>query len=385
MRVRLEELERQVKVQRETSQYAALLEAQQELTSAQEAARQLQGQIAAGRYEVGQFTARFNEYKSQQDALSELDKAYRDAVQRRAKLEASERARMPTTTVLEAATMPLQPWRPLYWRDAAFSVGGSLVLALLTMWMVELFNRSEPQPTLLLAQPLGAGLPLHAPSPSLLQQAAPGMALESKAPALLAQQPTLPRELAPEEVSSLLLAGDDESQLVMLLLLSGVSLDELVSLRWGDVDLGQRLIRVSGGSAREVVINDALRGLLATRPVAAVTDWLVNVHGRPATMDSTNAQLLCAGHDAGIEHPAEITSECLRHTYIAFLVRQGIRFADLSRLVGRLPADVLGAYSALSSAKSQVRLEAVDLVFSGVRVLESGSRGSHYHATTRDG
>ena len=105
-RARLAELERQIKAQREASGQAGLAEAREELASAQAAAARIQSQIATGRQEVGQFTARFNEYKSQQDELGEIETAYRDAVQRRAKLEATERARMPTTKLLEAAATP---------------------------------------------------------------------------------------------------------------------------------------------------------------------------------------------------------------------------------------------------------------------------------------
>ena len=117
--------------------------------------------MSSGRQEAGQFATRFNEYKSRQEELGELETAYRDAVQRRAKLEASERARTPTTKVLEAATTPQQPWRPLYWRDTALSIGGSLVLALLAMWLVELFNRSEPRPAVVLVQPPGRKIALR--------------------------------------------------------------------------------------------------------------------------------------------------------------------------------------------------------------------------------
>jgi site-specific recombinase XerD len=92
------------------------------------------------------------------------------------------------------------------------------------------------------------------------------------------------------------------------------------------------------------VLRDVLRECRAsdeTQPVIAV-------QGHPVTQDAIDAQILCAAHDAGLEAATEVTSACLRHTYLAFLVRQGMRFADLMRLVGPLPADIAGAYSRLS-------------------------------------
>ena len=168
LRTRLAELERQIAVQREVGQRNALAEAQEELAGAQGAAARIQNQIATGRKDVGQFAARFNEYKAQQDQLNAIETAYQDASRRLAKLDATERARMPTIKLLEAAATPQQPWRPLYWRDTVISIGASFVLALLAMWLVELFNRSEPQPTVVLVQPQSAGLP-YATAPHALR------------------------------------------------------------------------------------------------------------------------------------------------------------------------------------------------------------------------
>jgi succinoglycan biosynthesis transport protein ExoP len=371
LRTRIAELDRQVKVQRETGQQAALLEAQQDFTSAQEAARRIQGQIASDRQQVGEFTAAFNEYKSRQDELAELEAAYRNAVERKAKLEASEGTRMPSIRVLEAAVTPQQPWRPLLWRDAAVGVAGSFVLALLAMWLVELFNRSGPQPTLVIAQSLG-GLPYQSVPPFLPGGGAQVNALPADAIPLLPRQASLPRELDHAEVTAIIRAGDDADRVAMLLLLAGVSLDELINLRWTDVDLAQRLVRIDGESAREVALPESLHRLLADQPSHQETALLVGPHGGAGTRDSIDARILCAAHDAGLESATEVTSECLRHTYIAFLVRQRIRFADLTRVVGHLSREVLGLYSSLSPTGSRAPREEVDLVLPAVRELGSG-------------
>jgi len=370
-RARLAELERQIKVQREASQQAGLAEAQEELAGAQAAAARMQNQITSGRQEVAQFTARFNEYKSQQDELAEIEIAYRDAVQRRAKLEATERARMPTTKLLEAATTPQQPWRPLYWRDTAIGAAGSLVLALLAMWLVELFNRSEQQPTMVLVQPQLSGLPYEMVPQALPRQGWPAMSLEAPGQALLPPQPTLPRELHRDEVAALIRAADDDSRLVMLLLLSGIKLDEAVALHWSNVDLARRLIHVGDGSPRDVALNEPLLALLAARQPTGQPDLLLGNQDPPVTRETIGAQLLYAAHDAGIESASDVTPDCLRHTYVAFLVRQGIRFSDLARLVGHVPLELLGAYTALAPPGPRVPREKIDVVFPSAAPRES--------------
>jgi integrase len=317
--------------------------------------------MSEGRQEVAQFTAHFNEYKSRQDELAELESAYRDAVQRRAKLEASESARMPATKVLEAAATPQQPWRPLYWRDTALAIGGSLALALLAMWLVELFNRSEPRPAVVLIQPSAGALPYEASPHLLASRSRPAVSLEATEPALLPRQPTFPRELRHNEVAALIRASDDNSRLIMLLLLSGVSLEEAMKLRWSDVDLARGTIHVDDDRVRNIALNDALRRCLGRAPNVPGSDLLVGHPGRPVTRDNIDAQILCAAHDAGIEDATQITSDCLRHTYLAFLVRQGIRFADLTQLVGYLPVEIVGAYSTLSPPAARIDMTQIRL------------------------
>ncbi|MEO8411373.1 MAG: hypothetical protein ABI478_12465 [Propionivibrio sp.] len=57
----------------------------------------------------------------------------------------------------------------------------------------------------------------------------------------------------------------------------------------------------------------------------------------------------------------------LRHTYVAFLVRQGIRFADLGQIVGRLSAQALASYQGLSPAGPRQPAEAIDRVLPALR------------------
>ena len=354
LRARLAELERQIVQQRAASQQTSLLEAQEDLAGAQAATARIRNQMGTDRREAAQLTARFNEYKSIQEALVELEKTYRDALQQRARLEASERARMPSTRVLEAAIAPQQPWRPLYWRDTAFSLGGSLALALLAMWLVELFNRPEPQPAMVLIQPQPGTLRYEGPAQALPDRSAPAMSLPGNGPALLPRQTAFPRELRADEVAALIGAADDESRIVMLLLLSGLDPDEALKLRWSDVDLASGTIHAGGDSGREIAIDGTLRHLLQTASKAATSELLLGSLRHPATRDSIDAQILCAAHDAALEDATQVSSACLRHTYVAFLVRQGIRFADLTRLIGPLPAEIVGAYSALSPAGARL-------------------------------
>jgi uncharacterized protein involved in exopolysaccharide biosynthesis len=364
LRDSLAELERQIQSQRQTSGQAALAEAEEELTSAKEASRRLQAQIAQGRHEAGQFAARFSEYTSLRDELAQLEKAYQEALQRKTRLDATVRARMPSMQIVEQAALPKEPWRPLYWRDAGIVVIGSVLLALFAMWLVELFNRSEPQPAVVVAQPVFAGtlLPGRAPPLALSAIESPRLPQDDRPP-LLAQPYALPRELSLEDTAALLRAADPHTRRAILLLLAGVSPEELLKLQWGDVDHATAMVRVGGPGARQVKLGVEAAACFQDAAPADGSPLIPGPGAEPASLASLSADILCAAHDAGLADVDTVTPVALRHTYLAYLVRQGIRFSDLTQLVGSLPREALTAYSALAPAGQRLPRESVATVF----------------------
>jgi len=211
-------------------------------------------------------------------------------------------------------------------------------------------------------QPQSGGLPYAGMPRALRVQSAAPMLLEATSPVLLPQPPTFPRELGHDEVVALTQASGDDTRLVVLLLLSGITLDEALALRRSDIDLDLDLIHAGGESKRDVALAEPLRALLAAR-AAVSPELLLSRQDRPSTTGTVSAQILSAAHDAGIEEVTDVTPDCLRHTYLAFLVRQGIRFADLTQIVGHLPAAMLGAYSALSPPGPLLPRDAINVVY----------------------
>ena len=96
MRARLENLDQQIKAERQASQKAALDEAQEELMSAREAINRLRQQLTNDKQSAQVFTSRFNEYKSMREELNQLESAHRAAQERLADLR-GERANAQAT------------------------------------------------------------------------------------------------------------------------------------------------------------------------------------------------------------------------------------------------------------------------------------------------
>ena len=363
LRTRLAELEDQITQQRAAGQSSALEEAEQEFVAARESARRLQERINASKQQVGVFAARFAQYKSLQEELGQLEKAYQDALQRQARLDATQRSRAPALQVLEQAVIPKEPWRPHYWRDAGLVLGGALLLALGAMWLVELFNRPAPHPSVLVTQPVLAGTLLPGRSHPELAASPSARQLPGDEHARLAAPLALPRELTVGEVAALLRSADADARRAAVLLLAGVSSAELLALRWADVDAETPAVRIGGAQPRQVPLPKAALPLLGERAAAAESHLLRNADDTPLTADALAARLLVAAHDAGIEQAHEVGPEALRHTYLAFLVRQGARFADITRAVGPLAGEQLSAYSQFAPAGSRLEAGAVQWVF----------------------
>jgi integrase len=266
--------------------------------------------------------------------------------------------------IVEQAALPKEPWRPLYWRDAGIVVVGSLLLALFAMWLVELFNRPAPQPSVVVAQPVFAGALLPGRAPPLALNAIESPRLPRKGdPPLLARPYALPRELDVEDTAALLRAADPDTRRAILLLLAGVSPEELLQLQWEDVDRATAVVRVGGPGARQVKLGMEAAAYFRDGAAAHASPLVPGPGAEPASLASLSANILCAAHDAGLEDVDTVTPAALRHTYLAYLVRQGIRFSDLTQLVGSLPREELAAYSALAPTGPRLTRESVKTVF----------------------
>lgn len=356
LRIRIANLEEQLKQTREAGQQAALHEAEEEAAGARAALDRLNQQIAGDRSAVHSFTARLAEYKAMQEELGRLEALRAAAVERGAGQESARKGRAPTVRLLEPASTPLSAWRPLYGRDAAIAVVASLLLALLAAWVVEYFNRSDAQPAILVGR-------AWSPEPMGIERPPP---LASARLDLLPGAARLPRELDETEVVALIEAAVPEARPALVALLSGLQVEEIIALRGRDVDLAERRVRLSG---RALPLGEPLASLLAP---AAEADAPVfrNADGSALTAAELEANVAFAAHDAQLSQAEEVNAAALRHTFTAYLVRQGARFGDLGRWIGRLPAEAMAAYGPLAPPGAKRPLEEIEPILPALRRMD---------------
>ena len=355
LRARLAETERLIEAQRVTGLQTAQVAAQEELSQARKTVEQLQAQIAAQKAGLQKFSSRFTQAKSLEEDLAQLERASRQAMERAARLEASERSREPVYTLLESAHVPRAPFRPDYLLDGTIVFGVAFGLGLLAMWFVELFHRQAPArapaaTTTVIVPPQWAPPGSHPGAAALPGMAAAvGGMLPAGGPAAMlaaAPQPLL-CELGQDEAAALLAAAG-EARFAVALLLLGLTTEELVALREADLPADGARLQV-GGPARRVLALPAW--LAACRPAptgAPDAPLLRDASGAALSAADVESMLTCAALDAGLAGAAAISAEALRHTGIAWLVRQGLRFSELAGLVGRPSAEALAGYADLA-------------------------------------
>jgi integrase len=205
--------------------------------------------------------------------------------------------------------------------------------------------------------------PLALPAPGVAQLHAPA---------------PVPRELGDAEIAALIAATTDDARLAVVALLIGISAEELVALRWDEIDLSAEAIHVGGETGRVVPLQDLLRSLLVARQRVDDTDAegtvLHDAQGAPLAIEEVERLILYGAFDAGLDRPQEVTPDTLRYTYLAFLLRQGIRAADIPGVAGYVPHNELAVYMQSNSPKARRPLEHIDRLLPALREL--GGRGS---------
>ncbi|WP_051331855.1 GumC family protein [Methylocaldum szegediense] len=346
----LQQIEDEIRKKLEYGKQNALSEAQQAYASARQSVEEIRRKIAAREREASEFTTRFAEYEARRANLEKLEEVYRDTEVRLAQVEANPREMLPQLQILEPGYPPKKPVWPHYWRDSGIALAGSLGLALITVWLYEFLTR-KGSPT------VGTSLPdihiYNVPENVLLRRrtATSSVIPAQQFPAL--EAPRI-RELTEQELRVLLEAATLKAKQAIALLLSGLTLEEIAELRREQFDHASNKLHTEGNHPRTVPIPRLLKR------------WLADSEDLPNSED-LESLIACAAIDSGLAQPETINAAALRHTYISYLVRQGIRLSELERVVGPLPSKALASYGRFSPPGPGLPAESVPLIHPALR------------------
>lgn len=316
---KLRALEDEIQHIRRKGQTVVVSDAEQEYAAARQATRSIQEQLDQHRKKAAEFTARFTEHDALKSDLEELEQLYRDTQARLAQIEAQHTGKYPYVDVIERAFLPHHPIGPDYLWNAMIATLASLLLGLTAIWILEFLMHKEQEK---LAIHL-SGIHLH--NQDNLPHSAFDV-LPSTSPVNFPRQPAQALEhtsmngLTPQQIATLFQTANIREKQLLLLLLSGLTPDEITHLQQDDIDLEHNSLTVRSVPARTIPLHPVLAALYGK-----YGHCLTDPAGNRLNQEELEALLICLQIDADLLADNQISAEILRQTYILYLVRQGIR------------------------------------------------------------
>lgn len=371
----LAKLEAEIQSKRNYGRDIVLDDAEQNYEAARQAVKEIRKQLDDHKKQAAEFTSRFAEHTALKTDLEGLEKLYRETQERLVQIETSHKEKYPQVHVIERAHLSLIPISPHYTRDAFIAVIGSVLFGIFSVWLFDYLTRKQQQQQ-------QAGITLsgihmysnlnpdrpdmpHYPAPPLEQQESP--IGQQETPQVL-KRPEL-RELSDRDLQDLLNAANLKGKQLIALLLSGLTLDEAACLTPGRIDLSRQVIELDTG--RTLPVNPYLMSLF--KQSDHYPAWLTD---QVPTPEDLAAILHYTVIDAGLSNPEEIDGDAIRHTYIVYLVRQGLRLSELEQVVGRLAPTVISSYGAYSPPRSGHGIDKIERLHP---VLATDHEVFHHH------
>jgi succinoglycan biosynthesis transport protein ExoP len=355
----IEKLEAEIRLKRRDGKKIVLIEAEKNYAAAQQTVREIRARLQEHKDQAAKFTAKFAEYETKKTDLDGLEKLYRETKERLVQIETSHKEKYPQVTVSNGAYLSNEPVRPNYSRDAILAIAGALLLALFCVGIVDyLTPRPEPQSPVVLS-----GIHMYPQAAGAIDfQQTRGKSLEQPQNKSLASP--FYRELTTEELKELLNASSLKGKQLIGLLLSGLTLEEAASLQADQIDSEKGIIALAHSSHRTLHLNRPLKSLFTQSGGNPV--WITESN---RSTEDLAACLLCAALDLGVD-PLEFSAEAIRHSYILYLVRQGLRLSALEEIVGYIEPLAISEYSTYAPAQKGRSIDAIELLHPALAYAE---------------
>jgi hypothetical protein len=308
---------------------AVIGEIDRDIASEREALEALESQLTVD--DTGGSDSKHLQLTQLEDAVAGLKRQQAEKADELALLRQGQLASFPPLQIVARAVTPTVPIHPNYSRDALFALGIALGIAFLVTWLFE--YRTEVR----------QGGSRNTPSSPEPKPRSASPELGPLEPSPIGSQS---RELAPAEVAALLAGCDASVTAYAALLLSGVSPYELPLLHAACFDHDRLSIDVPGAAARALTVNERTWSLLE-----AIIDDIDNPD-LPLPVGELEQRIAQAARQAVLSTPDGIGALTLWHTYLVFLVRQGIAMQALEQRAGNVPRETYDAIAHLAPRDS---------------------------------
>ena len=353
------------------SQLLYLQDSQRNLAASVGKVNSLQAQLADFQDQAQQFNQKLAEYRRLDDALKDLQLQAKTLNNQLVEQEVSKPFDA-KISILEPPFTPEFPVGPNYWQDTLISIIAAIVCAVAALLLFSFIVRKS-------SSNLGSTNFVILPGEQRGQPYSklPGAhqaQLEAKAQALRlgeqqshqSQESLQPQQenirlLTTDECQALHRVANKQAKLVIGFLLSGVNTTELRQITKADCLLGEAKLNITGAYARQIPLAGQLIIVLEQLYEMLKDDDLLWLN--PLSVEDFNQLMINAAHDAELPYPDQLSGEVLRHTYLTYLVSQGVRLNDLEQVAGYLKPVELGKYRAVNRHGKSVDIEQANTIF----------------------
>ncbi|WP_232283261.1 tyrosine-type recombinase/integrase [Paraglaciecola sp. T6c] len=345
--------------------------------------KRLPAQLADFQNQAQQFNQKLAEYRRLDDALKDLQLQAKTVNNQLVEQEVSKPFDA-KISILEPPFTPEFPVGPNYWQDTLISIIAAIVCAIAALLLFSfIVRRSSPN----LGSTNFVVLPGEQRGQSYAElQGAHQAQLEAKAQALRLgeQQSHQPQKslqpqkghqpqqgIQPQQENIRLLTTDEcqalygvankQAKAVIGLMLSGVNATELRQITKADCMIGKTKLNITGAYARQIPLAGQLITVLEQLCEGLKEDDLLWLN--PLSIEDFNQLIINAAHDAELPYPEQLSGEVLRHTYLTYLVSQGVRLNDLEQLAGYLKPAELGKYRTVNRHGKSLDIEQANTMF----------------------
>lgn len=165
---------------------------------------------------------------------------------------------------------------------------------------------------------------------------------------------------------------------ILVLLFSGLRKTECATLKWSDVDFGERVIRLQASATKagrrlDLPMSDVTRDILVARRALGDTGFIFP--GAGVTGRLWDPGLAAVTKATGIK----VTAHDLRRTYASIAEGTGISFVELKALLNHaLPGDITSSYVIVSPQRLKEAAQTVaDKIKSLCRIEDVVTEGSN--------
>ena len=354
-------LEQKIKQQRKTGKGIVRTVASQEYYAAKQVVKNIRMQLDEHKIKAANFTTLFSKHQKLLDDLESLELMARETQDRLVKIQSIQFEKYPQVDVVERASVNLQAISPDYKMGLYIVLIISLFLAFFAVWLRQ-FLMQEPVPE---EQQSNTEVPVATarwfdsmPEKEVIEQPDKATYVEQEQPNGLPHLPVY-KKISETDIQLLLKHADKNTQQLILLLLSGLDLEEIANLTFEQINFELSSIYFYQQPSRVIPMGSVLHKIL-NESIQNDSLW----EGKEAfSVEEMKATLYCAAVDIGLDYLEEPLSEILRKSYIIYLVEQGVRLTELAKIIGERSPIELAAYAVFSPVGGGCGISQVQVIY----------------------